>query len=172
MQNQEETGPLDELDRRILQQLQQDAAITNRELAQRVHASAPTCLRRVRRLTELGIIEKQVAILDASRLGPSLTAIIEITLDVQAAERLDDFERIMLDEPAVLQCYRVSPGPDFVVIAQVPDMPAYHALAHRSFTSQANVRNVRAFFSVHRAKFDTRIEIPPAADQRAASSSS
>lgn len=165
--NPNESPLLDDLDRRILQQLQQDASLTNRDLAQRVHASAPTCLRRVRRLTELGIIEKQVAILDANRLGPSLTAIIEITLDVQAAEKLDAFERVMVDEPAVLQCYRVSPGPDFVVIAQVPDMPAYHALVHRSFTSQANVRNVRAFFSVHRAKFDTRIaldNVPSGAD--------
>jgi len=59
----------------------------------------------------------------------------------------------------VLQCYRVSPGPDFVVIVQVADMPAYHALAHRVFTAQANVRNVRTFFSVHRAKFETRIGI-------------
>jgi len=150
---------LDDLDRRILQQLQQDASMTNQALSQRVHASAPTCLRRVRRLTELGIIEKQVVILDPSRLPASLTAIIEITLDVQAAEQLVEFERVMQDEPAVLQCYRVSPGPDFVVIAQVADMPAYHALVHRSLTSQANVRNVRAFFSVYRAKFETRVAL-------------
>jgi Lrp/AsnC family leucine-responsive transcriptional regulator len=55
-----------------------------------------------------------------------------------------------------LQCYRVSPGPDFIVIAQVRDMPAYHAMAHQVFTSQANVRNIRTFFSINRAKFETR----------------
>ncbi|AZY50595.1 Lrp/AsnC family transcriptional regulator [Bordetella avium] len=153
---------LDELDRRILEQLQHDSAITNQDLALRVHASPPTCLRRVRRLTEAGVITRQVALLDAQKLGSSLTAIVEITLDVQAAERLDEFEQWMLAEPAVLQCYRVSPGPDFVVIVQVRDMPAYHALAHRAFTAHANVRNVRTFFSIHRAKFETRIELPPA----------
>ena len=155
-------APLDELDRRILEQLQQDSSLTNQDLAERVHASPPTCLRRVRRLVESGVIEKQVAILSPAALGSTLTAIVEITLDVQAAERLDEFEASLLAEPAVLQCYRVSPGPDFVVIVQVRDMPAYHALAHRAFTAHANVRNVRTFFSVHRAKFETRIELPPA----------
>lgn len=150
---------LDDLDRRILEQLQEDSSLTNQDLAQRVHASPPTCLRRVRRLVDEGVINRQVAILSAGKLGSTLTAIVEITLDVQAAERLDEFEQSMLAERAVLQCYRVSPGPDFVVIAQVKDMPAYHALVHRAFTAQANVRNVRTFFSVHRAKFETRIDV-------------
>jgi Lrp/AsnC family leucine-responsive transcriptional regulator len=160
MQNMPISQPeLDDLDRRILEQLQEDSALTNQDLAARVHASPPTCLRRVRRLVDEGVIDRQVAILAAEKLGSTLTAIVEITLDVQAAESLDAFEQSMLAEPAVLQCYRVSPGPDFVVIAQVKDMPAYHALVHRAFTAQANVRNVRTFFSVHRAKFETRIDV-------------
>lgn len=150
---------LDDLDRRILEQLQEDSSLTNQDLAQRVHASPPTCLRRVRRLVDEGVIDRQVAILAAEKLGSTLTAIVEITLDLQAAESLDAFEQSMLTESAVLQCYRVSPGPDFVVIAQVKDMPSYHALVHRAFTAQANVRNVRTFFSVHRAKFETRIDV-------------
>jgi Lrp/AsnC family leucine-responsive transcriptional regulator len=155
-----ETLPdLDELDRRILEQLQADASLTNQDLAERVHASPPTCLRRVRRLTETGVIEKQVAILDPTKLGHTLTALVEVTLDIQAAERMDEFEARMRDEPAILQCYRVSPGPDFLLVAQVKDMPAYHALVHRAFTAQANVRNVRTFFSVHRAKFETRVDL-------------
>src|SRR5690606_13872001 len=112
-----------------------------------------------RRLTETGVIEKQVAILNPEKLSNRLTAIIEITLDVQAAEQLDAFEAGIVTEPAILQCYRVTPGPDFVLVAQVSDMPAYHALTHRAFTSKANVRNVRSFFSVHRAKLETRIPL-------------
>lgn len=150
---------LDDLDRRILEQLQRDASLTNHALAQQVHASPPTCLRRVRRLTALGIIAKQVALLDATKLGHTLTAIIEVTLDVQSADRLQIFEEAVQHEPSILQCYRVSTGPDFVLIAQVIDMPAYHALVHRALTAEANVRNVRTFFSVHRSKFDTRIAL-------------
>jgi Lrp/AsnC family leucine-responsive transcriptional regulator len=155
----DELPELDDLDRRILDQLQTDASLTNQDLAERVHASPPTCLRRVRRLTEIGVIEKQVAILNPARLGNTLTALVEVTLDIQAAERLDEFEARMRSEAAILQCYRVSPGPDFLLVAQVKDMPAYHALVHRAFTAQANVRNVRTFFSVHRAKFETRLAL-------------
>lgn len=150
---------LDDLDRRILDQMQRDSALTNQKLAARVHASPPTCLRRVRRLIEAGIIVRQVALVDPAKLGASLTAIVEVTLDVQTAEQMTAFEDAMRDESAVLQCYRVSTGPDFVVIAQVRDMPAYHAMVHRAFTAQANVRNVRTFFSVHRSKFETHVAV-------------
>lgn len=150
---------LDELDKRILQQLQKDASLTNHELALRVHASAPTCLRRVKRLTDEGIISRQVALLDASKLGAGLTAIVEITLDHQATEKLVEFEQLVAQEAAVQQCYRVSQGPDFVLVIQVADMAAYHALAHKLFATHANVRNVRSFFSILRSKFETAIAL-------------
>ncbi|MDE2429917.1 MAG: Lrp/AsnC family transcriptional regulator [Burkholderiales bacterium] len=150
---------LDELDKRILQQLQLDASVSNHELASRVHASPPTCLRRVKRLKDEGIIAKQVAILAPEKLGSSLIAIVEITLDHQASENLLEFEQLVATEAAIQQCYRVSTGPDFVLIIQVTDMAAYHALAHRLFAKHANVRNVRSFFSVFRSKFETGIHI-------------
>jgi Lrp/AsnC family transcriptional regulator, leucine-responsive regulatory protein len=150
---------LDELDRRILNVLQENADITNAELAQLVHVSAPTCLRRVKTLRDAGIIARQVAIVAPDKVGSRLTAIAEVTLDVQAADRMAGFEALVAQEDAVLQCYRVSPGPDFVLVVQVEDMPAYHALAHRLFTSHANVRNVKAYFSTFRSKFETRIAV-------------
>jgi Lrp/AsnC family leucine-responsive transcriptional regulator len=151
--------PLDEVDRRILNALQVDASHTNAELAVLVHVSAPTCLRRVKQLTDSGVIERQVAIVAPDKVGARLTAIVEITLDVQAAERMDQFEQHVAAEPSVLQCYRVAPGPDFVLIVQVADMPAYHALAHRLFATHTNVRNVKAYFSTFRSKFETRIAV-------------
>ncbi|NYT65403.1 Lrp/AsnC family transcriptional regulator [Alcaligenaceae bacterium] len=154
------TISLDELDLRILEQLQSDSSLTNLDLAEKVHASPPTCLRRVRRLIKTGIIQKQVAILNPTMLGNGLTAIIEITLDRQSAGHIDSFQAKANTESAILQCYRVSPGPDFILIAQLPDMAAYHAMAHRVFTSDVNVRNVRSFFSIQRSKFDTRIDLP------------
>ena len=155
----ENSTDLDDLDRRILNQIQNDCSVNNQDLAAIVHASPPTTLRRVRRLQEAGYIQKQVAILSPEKLGPSLTAVVEVTLDSQAAEIMNAFEARMLDEAAVLQCYRVSPGPDFILVVHVSDMPAYHSLVHRAFTSEARVRNVRTFFSTHRAKFDTRIDV-------------
>lgn len=151
---------LDDLDRRILNALQADASQTNNELAASVHASPPTCLRRVKRLIDAGVIERQVAIVAPEKVGAALTAVVEITLDHQAAERMTEFEALVADEPAVLQCYRVSPGPDFVLVVQVADMPAYHALAHRLFAAHANVRNVRSFFAVRRARFGSELPLP------------
>ena len=151
--------PLDDIDRRILNALQIDASQTNSELAQEVHVSPPTCLRRVKQLTETGVIARQVAIVAPEKVGARLTAIVEISLDVQAAERMDEFEARVATDNAVLQCYRVAPGPDFLLIVQVTDMPAYHALAHRLFAAQANVRNVKAYFSTFRSKFETRIVV-------------
>ncbi len=150
---------MDEVDRRILNALQIDSSQTNAELAELVHVSPPTCLRRVKYLTQAGIIERQVAIVSPEKVGAQLTAVVEITLDIQAAERMAEFEQHVALESAVLQCYRVAPGPDFVLIVQVADMPAYHALAHRLFATQANVRNVRAYFSTFRSKFETRIAV-------------
>jgi Lrp/AsnC family transcriptional regulator, leucine-responsive regulatory protein len=149
----------DDVDRRILNALQENAALTNAELAQLVHVSAPTCLRRVKHLTDTGVIARQVALLAPDKVGAGLTAIVEITLDVQAAERMEEFEQVVAGEAAVLQCYRVSPGPDFVLVLQVADMPAYHALAHRLFATRTNVRNVKTYFSTFRSKFETRIPV-------------
>uniref|UniRef100_UPI0033401AC8 Lrp/AsnC family transcriptional regulator n=1 Tax=Castellaniella defragrans TaxID=75697 RepID=UPI0033401AC8 len=150
---------LDDLDLRILDQLQQDCGLSNQALARRVHASPPTCLRRVRRLLDGGVIERRVAILNPAALGAGLTAIIEITLDTQTAEHLDAFEARIIADPAIGQCYRVSSGPDFILVAQVADMAAYQALARRAFTSDTRVRNVRSFFATARGKFDTRCAI-------------
>lgn len=159
---------LDEADRRLLNLLQDDASRSNQALAELAHLSPPTSLRRVKRLRALGVIEREVAILQPDRLAPlighGITALVEITLERQGAEQLDAFEARVLTEPAVQQCYRVSPGPDFVLVVFCRDMPAYLALGQRLFTSDANVRNVKAFFSVKRAKFDPRVPLPlPAA---------
>ena len=151
---------LDATDLRLLDLLQSDASLSNQALAERALTSPATALRRVRRLVDEGLIERSVAILNPQKLGAGLTALVEITLDRQGAEHLAAFEQRAVADAAVQQCYRVSPGPDFVLVLQVADMPAYHALVQRLFTQDANVRNVKSFFSVHRAKFDTRLPLP------------
>jgi Lrp/AsnC family transcriptional regulator, leucine-responsive regulatory protein len=154
---------LDAIDLAVLDQLQQDASLTNQELAARVHVSPPTCLRRVRRLQEAGLIERQIAVLSADRLAPlighGLQAIVEVTLERQGDEEQQAFERRVIGDASVQQCYRVSPGPDFVLVVHARDMPDYLALAQRLFTNDANVRNVKAFFSLHRAKFQPAVPL-------------
>lgn len=155
---------IDDADLRLLDLLQTDASQSNQALAERAHLSPPTSLRRTKRLRQLGLIEREVAILSTDRLAPvlghGLTALVEITLERQGAELLDAFEARVLPVPQVQQCYRVSPGPDFVLVVHCQDMPDYLALAQRLFTSDANVRNIKAFFSLKRAKFEPRVALP------------
>ncbi|HEX5738643.1 MAG TPA: Lrp/AsnC family transcriptional regulator [Hydrogenophaga sp.] len=155
---------IDEADLRLLDLLQTDAARSNQTLAELAHLSPPTSLRRIKRLRETGLIEREVALLSPDRLaahtGHGLTALVEITLERQGNEHLDRFEERVVADAAVQQCYRVSPGPDFVLVVHTVDMPAYLALAQRLFTGEANVRNIKAFFSVKRAKFDPRLPLP------------
>jgi DNA-binding Lrp family transcriptional regulator len=155
---------LDSIDVQLLDALQRDASRSNLALAELVHISPPTCLRRVKRLVDAGWIERQVAHLSADRLaaafGHGLTAMVEVTLDAQGAEHLDAFEARAVAEDAVQQCWRVSPGPDFMLVIQARDMPDYLAITQRLLTQNANVRNVKAFFSLKRAKFTTTVPLP------------
>ena len=157
---------LDATDLKLLGLLRADASLNNVALAEKLHISAPTCLRRTKRLQQEGWIEKQVAILSADKLGRymghGLTAIIEVSLDKQGEEWLEAFETRAVQELAVQQCWRVSPGPDFMLVVQTTDMPAYLALTQSLLTQNANVRNVKAFFSVKRAKFGTELSLPSA----------
>jgi len=154
----------DAIDLQLLDLLQTDASLSNQALAERVHVSPPTCLRRVRRLQASGLIERQVALLQPDRLaalqGHGLTAIVEVALDRQGDEHLTAFEARAVQDAAVQQCWRVSPGPDFVLIVHTRDMPGYLALAQRLFTQDANVRNVKAYFATHRAKFAPAVTLP------------
>ena len=156
---------LDEIDIALLESLQTDASLSNLTLASQAHISPPTCLRRVKRLREAGLIEREIALLSpdklASIVGHGLTAIVEITLDRQGSEHLDAFEARVIADEAVQQCYRVSPGPDFILLVHVADMPGYLALAQRLFTGDANVRNVKAFFSLKRSKFKPKVPLAP-----------
>ena len=153
----------DATDWQLLDWLQRDASLSNQALAERVHVSPPTCLRRVRRLQESGLIERQVALLQPDRLatlqGHGLAAIVEVSLDRQGAEHLDAFQARAIADDAVQQCWRVSPGPDFVLVVHTRDMPTYLALSQRLFTQDANVRNVKVFFATQRAKFETKLPI-------------
>jgi Lrp/AsnC family transcriptional regulator, leucine-responsive regulatory protein len=160
------SSSLDSIDLQLLATLQANASISNIALADKLHISAPTCLRRTKRLLQEGWIEKQVAILSSDKLGRfmghSVTALIEVSLDKQGEELLQAFETRAVQEDAVQQCWRVSPGPDFMLVVQVPDMPSYLAFTQKLLTQDANVRNVKAFFSVKRAKFGTEIPLPKA----------
>lgn len=154
-----ESNQLDAIDLQLLDSLQRDASLSNVALAEKVNVSPPTCLRRVKRLIDGGWIERQIAVLSSDRLsatlGHGLTALVEVSLDKQGSEHLQAFEDRAVAHDAVQQCWRVSPGPDFMLVVQAADMPHYLSISQTLFTQDANVRNVKAFFATQRAKFTT-----------------
>jgi DNA-binding Lrp family transcriptional regulator len=149
-----ESFDIDVIDLKLLDLLQTDASRSNQALAELAHISPPTCLRRIKRLRDSGLIARQVALLDSDQLtaslGHGLTAIVEVTLDRQGSDYCAAFEARVAADEAVQQCYRVSSGPDFCLVV----------VAQRLFTSDANVRNVKAFFSIKRSKFEPRLPLP------------
>ena len=158
---------LDATDLQLLEQLQNDSSRSNLDLAALVHVSPPTCLRRVKRLHDLGLIEREIAVLSVDKMsavvGHGLSAIVEITLDRQDSAALEAFEDRVIADEAVQQCYRVSPGPDFCLVVHAAHMPDYLAMVQRLFTADANVRNVKTFFSIKRSKFGARVPLMPLA---------
>ncbi len=148
---------LDEIDVRLLNLIQVDAGTANQDLAAAAHVSPATALRRVRRLEQGGLLERRIGLLAAEPLG-GLQALVEVQLDRQGVEHLDAFEALAVADAAVQQCWRVSPGPDFLLVAWAADMAAYNALVQRLFTQHANVRNVKTFFATKRAKFEPRVD--------------
>ena len=150
---------LDDLDHRILHALQDQADRSNLEIARLIGLSPAATLRRIKRLKDQGVIERVVAVLNPQAVGAGLLAVVEVSLERQGEHVLQAFAALACKQAEVQQCYQVSPGPDFVLIAQVPDMPAYHAFSQRLLTEDANVRHVKAYFSVKRHAFKAGLNL-------------
>lgn len=155
---------LDKVDRRLLNLLQKNNQISTRELADAVHISQPTCLRRIRDMRDAGIISADVAMIDPFALGYGMLAFLEVSLDNQSDEYMQEFEARMGREPEVMQCYFVSGDYDYFLVVHVVDMDAYYQFVRRVISGSGNVRHFQSRFPMKRAKFDTRI----AFDEKAA----
>lgn len=155
---------LDKVDRRLLNLLQKNNQISTRELADAVHISQPTCLRRIRDMREAGIISADVAMINPFALGYGMLAFLEVSLDKQGDEYMQEFEARMGRESEVMQCYFVSGDYDYFLVVHVVDMDAYYQFVRRVISGSGNVRHFQSRFPMKRAKFDTRI----AFDEKAA----
>ncbi|MCK6450473.1 MAG: Lrp/AsnC family transcriptional regulator [Alphaproteobacteria bacterium] len=150
---------LDAIDRRILDVLQDDNQITNLALAGRVGLSPPPCLKRVRRLRELGVIQKDVAIVDPAKVGQGILAFVGVELDRQREDVLAAFERKIAAEKQVQQCYFVSGEVDYLLVVACPDMDSYNAFARRVLANEHNIKRFRTSFTLKRIKHETKIDL-------------
>lgn len=153
------TSNLDRMDRKILNLLQSDNQITNLELADKVGLSPPPCLRRVRRLREEGYIIRDVSLVDPFKVGQNLIVFVSITLEKQREDLLAHFERKMLEQEEVMQCYFVSGEVDYLLVINAIDMNHYNDFARRVFANEANIKMFRSSFCLNRIKHETKINL-------------
>lgn len=139
---------LDATDRRILAALQKDARITNAELSERVNLSPSACYRRVQRLEEDGLIAAYVALLDARKMGKPTTVFVEITLNSQAEDLLDAFEREVARVPDILECHLMAGSADYLLKIMAEDTEDFARIHRRYLARLPGVRQMQSSFAL------------------------
>jgi len=151
---------LNRYDRSILQELQRDGRISNQELADRIGLSPAPCLRRVRALEESGLITGYRALLDASKLGLSLMALIHISMDRHTPERFAHFEAKVAALPEVMECLLVTgQDADYQLKVVVQDMDAFQSLLLEKITRIEGVSGVHSSFVLRRVVDKTALPV-------------
>ncbi len=151
---------LDRYDRRILELLQEDGRISNQDLAERIGLSASPCLRRVRALEESGLIIGYRALLDARRLGLTLMALVQISMDRHTPERFERFDAAVSALPEVLECLLITGREaDYQLKVVVRDMDAYQELLLNKITRIEGVSGVQSSFVLRRVVDRTALPV-------------
>lgn len=150
---------MDAIDRRILDQLQYDSSLTNQALADEIGLSPSACLKRVNRLRDAGIIERQVALLNPNTLGQTLHMVVEVTMERDKKSLYQRFLTSAVNAPEVKQCYQVTGECDFVLIVTVADLDEYERFCDRVLYADDNMRKFRTLLSRKRHKFDTSVQL-------------
>ena len=152
--------PLDNIDLKILRELQDDARISNVRLADRVGLSAAPCLRRVRELEKAGVVRRYVALLDPSAVDLNVTVFVQISLDLQVKGRLEIFEKAMLSRPEVVDCYLMTGDSDYLLRIVVRDVAAYERLLKEFMTRIEGVASIKSSFALKLVKNSTALPLP------------
>jgi Lrp/AsnC family leucine-responsive transcriptional regulator len=150
---------LDDFDRQILAILQKDNLTPQRKIGEAVNLSAPAVQRRIKRMTEAGVIQANVAIINPAALGHPLTIFVEVEVISETAKQIDNAKREFAAVPEIQQCYYVTGEADFVMVITVPSMTAYEALTKRLFFGNNNVKRFRTFVAMDRMKVGLEVPI-------------
>jgi Lrp/AsnC family leucine-responsive transcriptional regulator len=151
---------LDTTDLRILDELQRDGALSNVELARRVHLSPSPCLARVKALEASGVIERYVAIASAGKLGLGLNVFISISLKSQSKEDLADFERRIAEHDEVMECYLMTGDSDYLIRVAVADIGALEKFILNQLTPIPGIEKIRSSFALKQVRYKTALPLP------------
>ena len=159
---------LDEFDLKLLEEIQLNNRLTADELAQKVCLSGSAVQRRLRRLRENKIIERDVAIISPEAVGRLLTAIVEVTLDTDEPQVLRRFEQAARDAPEVMQAYYVTGNADFILIVTAKALQDYESFAHRLLSKKLHVKHFRTSVVMRRVKWGVSVPVKVETETRSA----
>lgn len=151
---------LDRIDLKILQELQENAKISNVELARRVHLSPTPCLERVKRLEKNKYISGYRTVLNPQKLAANLLSFVEIKLTRTSKDVFKDFKKAVKQLPQVLECHLVSGDFDYLLKTRVADMSAYRELLGETLLTLPGVSSSRSYMVMEEVKETGLIPIP------------
>ncbi len=143
---------MDDKDLSILRLVQSNARLTAEAISQDVGLSPPAVQKRLKKLRDEGVIEREIAVLSPAKLGREMTIIVEVLLERENRERLDAFKRKMRAAPCVQQCYYTTGEADFLLVLTVKDIKEYEAFTQTHFFDESNVSRFRTSVVMDRVK--------------------
>ncbi|VXB83231.1 Bkd operon transcriptional regulator BkdR [Pseudomonas sp. 8O] len=152
---------LDRTDIGILNRLQENARITNAELARAVNLSSTPCFNRVKAMEELGLIRQQVTLLAPELLGLHVNVFIHVSLEKQVVDALARFESAIAERPEVMECYLMTGDADYLLRVLVPDIQSLERFILNHLTKIPGVANIRSSFALKQVRYKTALPLPP-----------
>jgi Lrp/AsnC family leucine-responsive transcriptional regulator len=150
---------LDRIDLRILDVLQRQGRLSNQEIAEQVALSPSPCLRRIRRLEELGVIRQYVALLDPARIGLGLLAYVSVKLEKRGQPPMEDFKARVQAWPEVVACYAMTGDMDYLLRVHVEDLEHFSRFVMEQLMKQPGVLDVKSSFALDRIKDTTALPL-------------
>jgi Lrp/AsnC family transcriptional regulator, leucine-responsive regulatory protein len=151
--------PLDATDWRILARLQEEARISNVDLARAVNLSPSPCLNRVRVLEEGGVISRYVTLLDPLKLGLTVSVFIQVSLEKQMRDALDTFEASVLARDEVMECYLMTGDADYLLRVVVPDVQSLERFIVDYLARIPGVASIKSSFALKQVKYKTALPL-------------
>ena len=151
---------LDATDWKILARLQDDARISNVELARAVNLSPSPCLNRVRALETGGIVNRYVTLLDPLRLGLTVSVFIQVSLEKQMRNALDTFENFVLARDEVMECYLMTGDADYLLRVVVPDVQSLERFIVDYLAKIPGIASIKSSFALKQVKYKTALPLP------------
>jgi DNA-binding Lrp family transcriptional regulator len=154
-----ETIQLDEIDRRLIRALQEDATLSQAALAERVGASPASCWRRIRALEQVGVLKETVRLVDPRKVGRGVSVIVQVRLKSHAGELKEAFETFLRERPEIMECHSMSGEWDYLMRIVVADVADYERFLSHELLNHPNVATSTSHFALSRVKYTTAVPI-------------